>query len=91
MNPTQMARWKVQREQGRPKFVLVTGILSYGVPMFAVTTFAMPLLRHRPLPSAFAIAFAALMWLLGGVIFGFMLWWVNERNYRLANERTKKD
>lgn len=83
MTPEQIARWEEQRKKGKPRFVLVTGVLSYGVPMFAITTFALPLLRARPLPSPFAIAFSAGMWLLGGVILGLMLWWVNERNHRL--------
>lgn len=83
MTPQQIARWEEQRAKGKPRFVVVTGILSYGLPMFVITTFAVPFLRSTPLPSLFAILFSAFMWTLGGVIFGFMLWWVNERNYRL--------
>ena len=84
MNPKHLARWREQRKQGRTQFVLRTGMLAYGLPMFALLTFILPLMRGRAIPSPLLIAISAVLWTLGGAIFGVVLWAVNERNYKKA-------
>ncbi len=60
------------------RFVLVTGVLSWGVPMFFVMTFVIGEPDIRPL----LIAVSALIWLLGGVLFGIVMWYILERQFR---------
>jgi hypothetical protein len=79
MKPKEFDKWTVTRKRGKKNFVLFFGALGWGVPMFVV----LALFINRP-ESGFTVGYivgSALVWLLGGVLFGVMLWSMNERNY----------
>lgn len=82
MKPAALAQWQKTRALGKRRFVLVSGVLSWGVPMFFVMTFVIGEPEIRPL----MIAISALIWLLGGALFGATLWVITERQYRKARE-----
>lgn len=78
MKPETLARWKHTRSRGITRYILVTGVLSWGVPMFAVMTFFV----HHAEASPRLIAMSAVIWMLGGAAFGAIMWYVCERRAR---------
>lgn len=80
MKPQQLEKWKATREKGMLRYILASGILSYGLAMFVVMTFFV----HRDDLSARFIAISAVLWTLGGAVFGTAMWFVFEHQYRKA-------
>lgn len=72
--------WEITRATGMRRFVLMRGVLSYGLTMFVVMTFIV----HRSDLSVRFIAISALLWLVGGALFGVLTWLSMERLYRKA-------
>ncbi len=62
---------------GRERFVLVHGVLMWGLPMFVVMTFVLNR-EHQPL----LIVLSALIWLGGGAVFGYWTWSASEKKHR---------
>jgi hypothetical protein len=60
------------------RFVLVRGVLCYGLSMFV----AMRFIVHRGALSPRFIAISAILWLVGGAVFGALTWLLMERIYR---------
>lgn len=82
MSPKARKRWSETRAKGKLDYVLKTGVLSYGLPMFVIMTFFIyPERRTYGL-----IAISALLWLLGGIFFGVMMWHVYESRYAADSE-----
>ena len=86
MKPAALQRWEATRARGRRHFVVVTGLLSYGLPMFLVMTFVV----HRDRLSALFVAVSFLLWLLGGAAFGLLVWMFQERQYRRHRARQRR-
>ena len=80
MKPEQLEKWKETRKKGMLRFVLLRGVLSYGLPMFIAMTFFL----HRDDLSPKNIALAAIVWGVGGAVFGIAMWYVQERQLRKA-------
>ena len=80
MKPEALAKWEKVRAKGRTRYVLVSGVLSYGLPMFVVMTF----LVHRADLSPRFVGISAIVWAIGGALFGAIMWYVLERQYRKA-------
>ena len=76
--PRSIQRWERVRAQGLGRYVLVHGVLAYGLPLFLVMTF----LVHREQLSWRAVLVLALAWAIGGAVFGWVMWHVRERLYR---------
>jgi hypothetical protein len=83
MKPEALARWEKVRARGKGRYILASGVLSYGLPMFVFMTFFV----HRNDLGPGFIGFSAIMWLLGGALFGTIMWHVLERQYRKAVQR----
>ena len=79
--PRDLQRWETVRRKGRPRFILVTGVLAYGGSMFVIMTFFVNRHPDRPL-TAPMIAIAAVIWALGGAAFGLIMWKINEGRYQ---------
>ncbi|MBB5358678.1 hypothetical protein HDE76_001894 [Rhodanobacter sp. ANJX3] len=73
-----MRRWEKARAGGMTRFVLLRGVLSYGLTMFVLMTFIV----QRDDLSARFIAISALLWSVGGAVFGALTWFLMERIYR---------
>ncbi|NLS94468.1 MAG: hypothetical protein GXX96_20110 [Planctomycetaceae bacterium] len=78
--PAELKRWEATRKRGRGRYVVTTGVLAWGVPMFAVMTFFVNRRPGVPLSPAW-IAFSAVLWAFGGALFGFVMWRFWEKRY----------
>ncbi len=77
MKAIEFERWARTRAQGKYRFVLLNGVLAYGVPMFVIMTFMIP----HPM---FTKPESALLWLLTGAGYGIATWLMQEHRYRKA-------
>ena len=80
MKPEQLEKWKQTRKKGMLRYVLVQGVLSYGLPMFIVMTFFL----HRNDISPKFIGLSAIVWTLGGAAFGIAMWYFQGWQLRKA-------
>lgn len=80
MKSDALARWEKSRALGKTRYILISGVLSYGLPMFVAMTF----FAHRADLSPKFIAVSAVLWLTGGALFGLITWHIFERQYRKA-------
>lgn len=80
MKPEQLEKWKTTRQKGMWRYVLVSGVLSYGLTMFIPMTFFV----NRDHLSAQFIARSAVLWSLSGAAFGLLTWWLQDRQFRKA-------
>jgi hypothetical protein len=78
MKPRGLRKWEKARAYGMARFVLFRGVLSYGLTMFVVMTFIV----HRGDLIPRFIAISAVLWLVGGAVFGALTWFFMERIYR---------
>lgn len=81
MKPIEMERWAKARAQGMLRYVLVSGVLMWGLPMFVVMTFVV---SHPTLP----LLVSGLIWGVGGVCFGVAMWLTQEYRYRKALQQS---
>ncbi len=78
MKAHEIASWGEVRARGRARFILINGLLLWGLPLFVVMTFILD-----PSPrSPGMIVSSAVGWLLSGLLYGPLLWHINERRYR---------
>ncbi|WP_444910220.1 hypothetical protein [Microbulbifer sp. TRSA005] len=81
MKKKHFENWSKTREKGRSKFILINGLLAWGLPMFLVMTF----IANKPDDGQWSptfIAFSAVLWALGGLAFGYFAWGSTERAYK---------
>lgn len=88
MKPEQIVKWKVTRQNGMWRYVLVQGVLLYGLSCFVVITFVVEQLVLGFVLSAGFIAFSAASWAIGGVVLGLIMWFIQERQFRKAGAAT---
>ncbi len=79
--PKELKKWEITRQKGKAKFILLNGVLAWGLPMFIVMTF---FLNRRPdqMLSLTTVFVSAIIWALGGALFGWMAWTWAERRYK---------
>lgn len=80
----QHQKWVSHRARGMVHFVIFSGVLAWGVPMFLIMAvgpalFAWPFPAH---PSALYWLWQPLLWLAAGLFFGFAVWYTSEHFYR---------
>ncbi len=85
MHRKNLEHWSSVRRQGRLRYVLVHGVLMYGLPLFVVMTFFV----HRDRLATGFVAISAALWTIGGIVFGLLSWWWWERRYHAAVERAR--
>ena len=84
MKPEQVEKWRVTRQKGMWRYVLLTGVLAYGLSCFLVVTFIV----ERNDLSTKSVGFSAVAWTIGGAIFGLIMWFIQERQFRKAGGAT---
>ena len=82
MNDKQIEAWKKVREKGKARYIALIGG-SYGVAMFFFMTF----FQFRNWLNPRFIAISALLWIVGGALFGLTMWVVGERRFQKATAR----
>ena len=80
MKEDDISKWEVTREKGKLKFILQTGILSWGLPMFGVMTFFVNRREGGELTMG-RIGLSAITWAIGGILFGYIMWMLSEKKY----------
>ncbi len=65
------------------RYALLTGVASWGVPMFVTMTFFVP---HPRL----SVPASAALWLIAGAGFGITTWLVHEYRYHKASSTPHK-
>jgi len=71
-------RWATVRARGPWHFILVRGVISWGVPMFFLMTFVV---SRPPHLTAARLAGLGAIWATGGFGFGASVWLFLERRY----------
>jgi peptidoglycan/LPS O-acetylase OafA/YrhL len=79
MTEKDMQKWEAKRAKGRLRFVLENGVLAWGVPMFVFMTYFM---NDNQDPSPGMLLTNAVVWAIGGALFGWIVWTIVERKYR---------
>ena len=80
MKPKHFEHWSKLRAQGKARYILRTGVLAWGLPMFLF----MVLIINRRTTSLTAIGLNLLIFSLGGAVFGWITWALSERQYQRA-------
>ena len=75
-----MEAWRRTREKGLARFVLVYGLMAWGMPMFVLMAFITEPFS-KGLTSTPAIAHY-IIWPVAGLLFGMALWGYCEARYR---------
>ena len=82
MNDKQIEAWKKVREKGKARYIALIGG-SYGVAMFLFMTF----FQLRNLLNPRFIIISAILWIIGGALFGLAMWTIGERRFQKATAR----
>jgi hypothetical protein len=77
-----IARWAWLRRLGMWRFVLLYGILGWGLPMFVMFGLLLPMVErpHRP-PALDVILLSVVLTTLGGLLVGLVGWRKSEKEY----------
>src|SRR3954453_5719895 len=79
--PRDISKWETTRKKGRTHFILLHGVLAWGVPMFVVMTFFVN--RQRDTTLSFRmLLISAVIWTIGGACFGLAIWTFSEKRYQ---------
>jgi hypothetical protein len=85
MNPRAIESWEKTRKGGMARFLLVYGLLLWGVPMFLLEMFWL-----QPGPrSPISIGASAIMWALASLLYGYLLWRALDSRYFKALTRRR--
>jgi len=76
-----VARWERERKAGALRYVLRKGLIGWGLPLYVFMYGVQTLLRGDALVPEEALR-NAVLWLGCGAVFGAVMWWVSEFNYR---------
>ncbi|MDZ7656004.1 MAG: hypothetical protein U0997_08660 [Sulfurimicrobium sp.] len=81
MNDRHFQKWQKMRAKGKGRFILIRGLLAWGLPMFMIMTFV----ANKPASGQMSpgmIALNAFIWAIAGLVFGYFTWAVSERAYQ---------
>lgn len=78
--------WAAQRERGKLSVIWRLGVLRYGLGLFVF--FVVTGYRRHPDQLWSLVAINAVTCLLGGILFGFVMWHLWERQYSALATRS---
>tara|TARA_Y100001001_G_C7865389_1_gene259282 strand:+ start:80 stop:337 length:258 start_codon:yes stop_codon:yes gene_type:complete len=82
-----MEKWAITREKGKQRFVLVNGVLGWGVSTAILWVFLMEFLE--PSENIWVRPITALIiFPIAGVAFGHLMWNKSEKAYAKATSNT---
>lgn len=81
-----IADWETQRQGGAWRFIALRGVLAWGAPMYLMVYLVPALLKSQPISPESLIAYAGL-WATTGAVFGAVMWWNGQSNYRKLKDR----
>jgi hypothetical protein len=76
-------RWRAIRAKGRARFVLLYGVLGWGLGMFVIMS-VLPMLFGWPrwIHIHASLLLGSVLWILGGVLWGIFMWFDSERRFQ---------
>ena len=83
--PKSAAKWEKNRSKGKSHFVWRYGVLGWGLCMFVVMT-VLNYIRH-PDSLAQTLIINAIIWPIGGYVWGVWMWAISERAYKKYAEQ----
>jgi hypothetical protein len=86
MKPKEIERWRKVRGKGLPHFIVRTGMLAYGLPMFFVVNFVDP--PKMPLNVTDLVVMLLICAVAGGSAFAYAVWLVQEKRLQKALGKT---
>jgi hypothetical protein len=78
-------RWGLIREKGKARYILVYGVLFWGIPMLVFMSFITNPFTNGLFSAAALIH--CIVWLIGGLVYGFVMWHYSE--YKFTKEQAK--
>lgn len=88
-NPEQFAkRWSKIAKGGKTRFILLRGVVGWGLPMFVLMALVYPQVINTGTDSYNKnyLLMSAAIWLAGGYGFGWIMWHIGQKQYE-ANSR----
>ena len=84
--PLQLKKWEERRKLGRTKFILIYGIVYWGIPVGIIMVLFNGWRFGFSVPR---IVTACITWPIAGVVYGFFMWHMMEKKYQqfLATNR----
>lgn len=80
MKERELAAWQQAQEQGLAKFVVMNGVLSWGLPMLIIIGYFNNVLGEGATVASVLIHCA--IWFAAGGLFGLVLWYVSDYRYK---------
>lgn len=89
MQPTseQLARWGEIRKRGRLRFVVLNGVLGWGLTTGVLYSVVMALLMGRSLLTL--LTYSLVLFPIGGIFFGLWTWHSSEKNWRRFSQQSE--
>jgi len=73
------SQWEAVRAKGKLRFLIVQGLLCWGLPMALVMTGYLHLLKKQPLDLTLKLTVP--IFLIGGLLWASVLWFFLDRKY----------
>ncbi|MFO6424109.1 hypothetical protein [Motilimonas sp. KMU-193] len=89
MKPREYQAWAKVRKLGRNRYMMLNGMLMYGVPLFVVMSFIV----NQPFAEGYTMTAVAIhlgVWLFIGQMFGLVNWVVNEKRFAKASGQNQQ-
>ena len=79
-------KWYREAAKGKSRFILLRGVLGWGLPMFIILTFVFPAINGSAGDpyNVSRLLRGLVVWGVGGVLFGWWLWFFTVRKYGLT-------
>lgn len=89
---TNQETWSAVRARGQTRYLLVNGVLAWGMPMFVLMAggpvfFGFP---YDAEPSLSYWGWQALLWATAGVMYGLWMWSANEASYQRFEQSNRR-
>jgi len=79
--PNDLQKWEAKRRLGKAKFILLHGVLGWGVPCGILVT-VIRFLIHEWKFDAISAGISLVIWAIGGIFFGWQMWQRAETKYQ---------
>ena len=78
--------WYREAAKGKARYILLRGLLGWGLPMFIIMTFVFPAMNGSADDpyNVSRLLRGLVVWGVGGVVFGWWLWFFAVRKYGLT-------
>lgn len=89
MKEKEFNSWSKSRRKGKLKFILINGVLAWGMPMFFLMTFMLNDAFDESGLIMSHVRINAVIWTITGLFFGISVWFFSEYKYKkeVANRK----